>query len=354
MGNQAVEIGKRNLNVKDTHWELLDLDNQKFEKPTVVCLSGDGTITNKDINGFAKMAETYLDLEFKTKDGGNVLDNVDIVGIKYKPWGEAGHGRLTEQAINQLSNAILSLLVDKNGKRLAIETAKKNMSRLTFFTYCYGHGVLQIGIIGGLNNKLSQVGYDENEIRAICNATLEVSYAPAGLATEIPSIRINSLKDNHFARIDDVTILDDLYDKSFGVKIHQDNPGSIYGAKNDFVKAKSIQVISSGLLNTIPVELDVDEHGVQAIARDKDWNLQQVIDKKTSIAYDRSPNANCVSEMMAWALCKGVENSVQNFKSDKYIPNTYWNEMMGDLQSIIDSYNHKELSSKPQDLGIER
>lgn len=48
--------------------------------------------------------------------------------------------------------------------------------------------------------------------------------------------------------------------------------------------------------------------------------------------------------MMAWALCKGVENSLQNFQAKKYIPNTYWQELIPDFKSIIHSFGRKKLS----------
>ena len=155
--HQTVEVGKRNLQAPN-HWELLDLDNLKFEKPTVVCLCGNDTTTNAKANGFTKQAETYLDLMFKTKDGGNVLDNVDILGVKYD-----NSGDISDQDSDKIVKAIFNLLVNKNNKRLDIETAQKNMSRLTFFTYCQGHSTLWL-IIAKLRYDLSQIGYSKNEI----------------------------------------------------------------------------------------------------------------------------------------------------------------------------------------------
>lgn len=363
MGNQAVEIGKRNLNIKDTHWELLDLDNLKFEKPTVLCLCGNDTTTNAKANGFVKQAEIYLELMFKTKDGSNVLDNVDLVGVKYDE-----KNSMPIQDSEKVANAIFNLLIDKNGKKLDIETARKNMSRLTFFTYCYGHNVLQMDIVDkALNSKLSDAGYSENEINLICNSTLEVSYAPPGWINKIPSIRVMSSRDEMFSFPD--TSLFENYNKTIddlGVSLHEDKPGQIFGEDFDKATAGCIQIVSSGILNDFyqknlngkkqTVGLTTEDpkrkdHGVYAVARDQNWNLK---DAKVDGVFYHSQNADCVSEMMAWALCKGVENSVQNFISDKYVPNTYWNEMVRDLQSIIDSYDHEKLLSKPQDLGIER
>ena len=129
-----VQIGKINLSAKH-HWELLDLDELQFTKPTVICFSGNGAITNRQANRLAKQAFTYLDLLFKTKDGNHTLENVDIMGIKYVMSEYTGAGELTKSAIEQITTAIWKLLIDKDGNKLDIDTAKKNMSRLTFFTY---------------------------------------------------------------------------------------------------------------------------------------------------------------------------------------------------------------------------
>lgn len=370
-----IEIGKRNLNIKHTHWELLDLNHLTFTKPTVLCLSGSGTITNEDANGIAKQAETYLDLMFKTKDGGNVLDNVDILGIKYAQRSGFEDGDIPELAIDKLSTAILSLLVDKNGNRLSVEQAKKNMSRLTFFTYCYGNKILQ-RIINHLNEKLNKIGYTESEIFSINNASLEVSYAPYdSVYNRIPSIRVISKHDQKLSNPQfnllkhGGVITNDQAQNLDGISLHQDIPGSgkLYGVARDInpdpemlpdlpintATAGSIQIISGGLVNAFYQNNSkaAIDHAVDIVARDKNWNLKPT--KIGGLAY-QSSNADCVSEMMAWALCKGVENSVQNFKSDKYVANNYWHEMMDDLQSIIDSYDPQKLLNNAQDLGLEK
>ena len=48
--------------------------------------------------------------------------------------------------------------------------------------------------------------------------------------------------------------------------------------------------------------------------------------------------------MLAWALCRSVENSLQNFTAQHYVPKTYWQEMVPELQSIIASYDTEKLT----------
>lgn len=354
----GVEVGKRNLNAPH-HWELLDLDNLKFVKPTVLCLSGNYATTNRDANAFAKQVENYLGLMFAPKQGYHKLDHLDIVGVKYSQYGD-----LSQSAINKIANAILLLLIDKNGYPLDINTAKKNMSRITFFTFCAGNKALQ-SIINNLNEKLLLFGYTENEAYAINNATLEVAYAPLNvLYNRIPSVRVISKKDEvvgelNFALLKKGGAFTGKQDND-GIHLHRDKLGSLNGINRviqptilpnlpfNTATAESIQITTNRLLNTYDGQYD--EHYIAITARDQDWKINPT---KIKNALHYAPNADCVSQMMAWALCKGVENSLQNFKAKNYVPNTYWHEMVDDFQSIINSYAHKT-TTMPQAMEIEK
>ena len=343
-----VKIGKRSVN-SPNHWQELDLETLKFEMPTVICLSGNGTITTKEGNSFAKQAQRNLDLLLKTKTR-NTLDYVDVIGVKYAECTGymKGTGVLTDSAVEQISDAILKLLVDVNGNKLILDQAKKNMSRVSFFTYCAGHNELQ-NIIKRLNKKLLRSGYTQKEIDAINHATLEVSFAPLGCINKIPSVQIISLKDS-FVGLEamlslEETLTDEQVQSLNGIHLHQDQPGKFYGIKNPESTAVSFQIISTNLLNAYynrfnPFEY-LEEHYISLIARDQDWNLEPVCIGKERY---QSGNADCVSQMMAWALCKGVENSVQNFNSQTYVPNTYLKDFMSDFKSILNSFDKDKVT----------
>ena len=345
VGQRAViEFGKRNLKAPN-HWELLDLDDLHFTKPTVICLSGNGTVTNKGANGFAKQAETYLDLMFKNKDGNKTLDNVDIMGVKYVISQTTAIGGLDDKLYEQLSLAMLELLVDKEGNKFDLATAKKNMAQVTFFTYCAGNQELQ-NIIAKLNEKLALVGYSQKEIVAINQATLEVSFAPLSVNyNKIPSVRVISLKDSlmkTYLHAELQKLTGGQTPNFDGVALHEDEPGFLYGEASANSSAPSLQVLSTSLFNSS--EEEIDEHLVRLTARDEDWNLKPSY--RHGVEH-RAGNADCVSQMMAWALCKGVENSIQNFQAATYVPNTYWHELTDDFQSIIDSYGQTKLAQNP-------
>lgn len=367
------KIGKRNLNAP-YNWELLNFSNLRFSKPTVLCLSGNGTTRNQDANSLAKQVEKYLDLMFEPKQNYYTLNNVDIMSVKYariEGLGEIVNGELSKQAVEQIAHAIFLLLVDANHQRIQIEQAKQNMSRITFFTFCAGNKELQ-KIINCLNEKLLSVGYREDEVYAINRATLEVSYAPLNvLYNRIPSVRIVSKRDDvigcvNFGTLKRGGVLTEEQSQNLnGILLHKDKLGSLNGVTRDVknscfpnlpvntVTAESIQIISGALLNTYSGE--ISEHRVEILARGHFWKIKPTIIK--NIAYCSS-NANCVSQMIAWALCKGVENSIQNFKSENYVLNLYWNELLDDFYSIMKSFKRKKLLikksyTKSQDVLID-
>ena len=332
-----VQIGKINLSAKH-HWELLDLENLAFEKPTVICFSGNGALTNRQANRLAKQASVYLDLMFKTKDGNHTLENVDIMSIKYAVSDFTGAGELTKSALEQITNAIWKLLIDKDGNKLDLNTAQKNMSRLTFFTYCAGNKELQ-NVLRHLNQKLIYTGYTQKEVEAINQASLEVCFAPLSYPlNRLPSVQVFSMKDSFMTNY----LYDGLGKVSKeqlpyldGVYLHHEKPNQMH-------PSPSIQILSSSLLNSY--NHAIDEHAITLMARDQNWNIRPpYIDGVAQYSF----NADCVSQLMAWALCKGVENSIQNFHADQYVPHTYWHELMDDFKSIINSYDRRRLARNP-------
>ena len=337
-----VQVGKINLQAEN-YWELLDLNNLTIERPTVLCLSGNGAVTNDKAKRFACHTRNFLDLLFSPRHNYNTLDNIDILSVKYAKQQSSDTGYLPHAVSKQLADAIMPLLMDQHGNRLDLDTAKKNMSLITFYTYCDGAFYLQHKIINCLNQRMSAVGYSDSEIIAINQASSNVAFAPNTIfCNRIPSVNVISLFDPVVKRNLETLLTKEQCEDLEGVYLYRDNPGTLYGRTSDLATAGSIQIITSGLINTHDGKLN--EHNVALTARDNHWNLKpRYIDGKTH----RPENADCVSQMMAWALCKGVENSLQNFKSEKYVPNTYWQEMMDDFKSIINSYDQEKLAPNP-------
>ena len=131
-----------------------------------------------------------------------------------------------------------------------------------------------------------------------------------------------------------------------GVKIHYDEPNKTLGEET-FTEspAESIHILTSNLLNSTPTKRD--EHYISIIEKDETWDIN-------TETYEKAYNADCVSQMMAWALCRSVENSMQNHNSDHYIPRQSFQELIPELQSIQDSFSEDQLATNPEWLEEER
>ena len=92
----------------------------------------------------------------------------------------------------------------------------------------------------------------------------------------------------------------------------------------------SIHIYSSSLRNGSKG----NEHNLSLLARDGGWNA------------DYEPNADCVSQMMAWALCRSVENGLDNKKSKTFVPKPPLEDLMEELENIKNDFTAEQLMSK--------
>lgn len=337
-----VEYGKRDLQAPN-HWQVLD-SNYRITKPTVFCLCGNATITTSEANGFCKQVEGYLKLLFEGRQNNNVTENVDLVGFKYACLdANAEIGGLTVSFVKHfVADTLLPLFKDGSGKKLDLDQACRNMSQISFVSYCAG--VREINrILEELNFQLRQMGYLQHEIDKINNSTMNISYAPLDVnANYVPTVRVVSYNDDMVGE-DIKYILDSNELENFsGIKITRDEPGKIYGISRPDARAGSINIITSQLINAL--DTYINEHFVSLLARDENWGVK---------AYNRdgkdfqSSNADCVSQMIAWAVCRAVENSFKNSKENNYVTNNFYTDLVDELQSIVQSFSKDQLGINP-------
>ena len=344
-----VEFGRRKPGTPNS-WEELSTSSYRIMRPTVFCLSGNGTTTLRDANGFCKHAESYLNL-MKGSDGTPITDRVDIVGFKYaKKKQESETGGLTAEFIESLvEETLLPLFMDDNGDRLSLDQARQNMSQITFFTYCAGAQELS-SIMRRLNYELSALGYRKFERDLIGNSSMNVSFAPLDNTQNfVPSIRVISAQDEMVGEDLSIMFTRSELKALDGVHIRKDAVGKIYGSDMSSAPAGGINIITSSLVNASST--NGNDHYSSIVARDADWGISEFI--RDGKAF-RSSNADCVSQMMAWALCRAVENSEANYYSDRYIPNGFYDELEGELVSIRDSFTSEELGRNPDTLYATR
>ena len=362
--------GKRNPHSENDHWENINLEEYGTDKPIVVCLSGNGTKKEAEANGFCKRAERMLELLFENKNSDSIPeDYIDIIScaygcdIKYliypdseefremysnaneyaKDFPEAiqsanGNNNLSDNEIQLfVESVLLSRCCDKEGKRLLIDECCRRISQVTFFTYCYGAQALN-KIMQTLDKNLLIKGFEREEIEKIKSAMSHISFARKDYTRTIPSTFFYAVNDFD---IGSITVLRNRMlnshcelktricktgEKTFGQELAA-------GRFGDIATAEALEFVYLGIEEKENfVNHDV-EHYVANMDRDKDWDI---INKKKPI-YD------AVSQMMSWALCRAVENGLQNAKSDKYIPKMSIETLQEELMSIYKSFSKEDL-----------
>lgn len=342
---------KRNSNNKDTHCDIIDLESFKMTKPIVFCFGGNTTTNTKDANGFCKVAESQLKLLFGGGTVGNVQDHVDLIGASYMitdkdNYGESGE--LSPYEVDVIVDFILMpLCMDKFGEKISLDNICRNLSQVSFFTFC--HGAKEVAkIFNNFNKKMIYLGYSNEEINSARQSLHHISYAPLVENNPIPSLRILSARDC-LRDIKARKIIRRLLGENFsGIEFNYDEIGNLYGQENFQSTAESVQIYSSNLLNAL--RFVKDEHYINILQRSEDWNIEDIL---VNGEYLQSYNADCVSQMMSWAFSKVVENSIKNSESKEYIPFSL-KDLIEDFEFIKDSFNNKYIGTNKDFLELEK
>ncbi len=346
---KEVSMGKRNL-VKENHWEPLFVEDYVIDKPTVICLGGNATIDDLEANGFCKQAENMLGL-IKRGRFESISDRVDLLGFGYARHNSGEEtGELPLDFVDEFVDKVLLPLFSKDGERLTFTMARKNMSKLSFFTYCQGQ-IEANKIMDSLDVKLSALGYDDYEIDAINNATINVAFAPLDdRANYMPTIRVLSLRDERVGG-DVSQILNKQEMASLdGICVRTDEAGTIYGTPRKRAISGSINVISSQLLNA--TGRTIDEHLASIVSRDNNWGIKEFANNNGDLV--ASGNADCISQIMSYALGLAIENGEKNMVSETYIPNTFYTTLPDEISSIVAGFSGASLQAIGQKRWQER
>lgn len=294
----------------------IDMQYTPLRKPIVIALSGNGAVEKEWAFKFCLMAERSLELLFKGNETGNkIQDNIDILGCSYMGFGLSGM-LMPEDIHNIVYNILVPRVTDACGNLYPLDTCKRNLSQVVFYTYCWGAKEVN-KICDFFRYKLRSYKASKKDIDEIMTAMTQVSYSPNNVNFSIPTIYAISRKDN---------VNHDLYFD--GGEPNIDGIRLIRGEN-------SIGIYSNNLLNKL--DGNRDEHLITCVARNRDWEIK-------SEDGVQSPNADCVSLMLSWALAKAVDYGMDNAKSRNYVDRD--GQMIQELQSIIQSFDNDQLASR--------
>ncbi len=264
-------------------WRDIKPSDIAVDRPLILCLGGNGTVTDRLANGYAKAVESMMGIEAE--------DNfVDIYSLHYGGQEDAAIGNVSTDEIEELAKGILIKRVqNENGDRLALEQAMKNMRNVNVVTFSFGANVLK-----HLMNYTAQymeynLGYDEDEIQDVLKQVLQVSFAPS--VSELPfttNFVIKSLQDRQFDYASEYKALFGSESVDYGKLIKDNNTITMY-------------------VNRLSDVDGVNEHDICLLRRPKDFLTE-------------NKRANFASMCVSYVLSIGVLNSKENMENGKFIP----------------------------------
>lgn len=329
---KRVHWGKRDLTA-NKHWQSLSLKEYNPNKPIVVCIGGNGTINDLSANGVCKIVETYLQLLFMKGKVNYVYDNIDIISAVYPANDNEDNGKFSNQDIEDfVDNLLIKILQDENDVLVPLNEACRRLSQITFFTFCRGH--LEVDrIMHAFYKELKVLGYTRQERDIMMLSMFEISYAPLTYRSLIPIMFVDSKQDqvlNSAWKNNETSMRNDNSLNGIAIKYERYEEPLLSGVALSEAIFDAIHVYSSRLRNNI----DSDEHLLSILARTIRWDSNY------------EPNADCVSQMMAWIMCRIVENSMENYYSHKYIPRLTFEQLIQELEMILKDFTPEQLMSK--------
>ncbi len=323
--------GMRNLD-KQNHWQRLKLNNYAPDKPVVVCIGGNGTVNENSANGMCKFVENYLQLLFKKNGMNHVYNYVDIISAVYPTGENSDKGKFDKDDIDKFVDEFLIKLVqDDKDELLPLNEACRKLSQVTFFTFCRGHMEVD-KIMRAFYKELKVLGYSKEQINVLMMSTMEISFAPLTYGSVIPAVFVDTKQDEMlntaWKNKETATQSDDL--NGVAIKLERYGDPLLSGVAVSEAIFDSIHIYSSRLRN----DVEGDEHNLSLLSRDGGWNSKY------------EPNADCVSQIIAWALSRAVENGLENKKSKKFVPKMDLEDLVEEFESIKNDFSAEQLMSK--------
>lgn len=162
----------------------------QYIKPILLCLDGNGNTNLKNANGFAKGLVNTV----------NINDEVEVISVRYRPKSKKAKtttGILSFEDIQKLVDCFFMPLLQKDGKRLSVVNAKRNIQKISVFSYCYGAKVLN-DINAVLKSRMLELGFKEDKITQILKCITNVCYAPYCKNEDNTNLNIKSFDDAFF------------------------------------------------------------------------------------------------------------------------------------------------------------
>ncbi len=291
----------------------VNLNELKVDSPVVFCFGGSGVVERISSNGFAKFVFNLLHTNPKNTD-------LKVYSLTYGSEDTSPmDGTLTYDEVQSLVHSIFVPLVSKNGKKIDVLEAQKNVRNITIVSHCFGMAVSNI--ISSLTaDEMHKLGYKNGEIRDILKEVTNISYAP--LKANVTPL---------FSTIDFYS-MEDKYKKSY-------SPLQTHLPKDKFAttifneKENHLSVIAKSFVGNFGKDPNpFNEHSLGIIKRTKDWKSypkehfdafypeeQKYLLKKYKTLDNLFSRTETISECFSLCLAESVSSSYATKDTNKLV-----------------------------------
>ena len=265
-------------------------------------------------------------------------DDIDILGFYYGEEHKGTRGYFSKEEVEKVvDNMLLPLCLNKDKTPKSIEEAMKNMSLINFFTFCQG-SIEVSAMMNDLKEKLLSSGFQLDDVHKIMNQIGHVSYAPISIVDMIPTVKFKSAKENNFKS------LTRDFQRAYGypltgIEIKHNYPCFRMNKTCKYSFAETLDVLSSELLNN-SLEGNYYEHAINILRRDEKWQPNEYEEMGM---YKVAPNADAMSQMMAYSLALMMASSINTASTGELVPKPRLKDLAQELELIKGSFDKDDL-----------
>jgi hypothetical protein len=333
-------MGKTNVNKKYC-WEQLPFGEYTIDKPTIICLSGNHCTEWRKARKFCSLVEDLIGVkrQHPREHFDATYDDIDILGFYYGEESKGERGYFSKEEVDTVVNDMfLPLCLNDDNTPKATEEAMKNMSMINFFTFCQG-SIEVSAMMNDLKTKLLAAGFQLDAVHKIMNQIGHVSYAPISIVDMIPTVKFKSAKDDNFKT------LGKDFKKAYGyelngIEVKHNFPCFRMNKTCKYSFAETLDVYSSELLNNSLRENNY-EHAVNILKRDDKWQLKEYYEMGMAKV---APNADAMSQMMAYALARMMACSINTAYTGQLVEKPRLNELATELESVKSAFDKDDLA----------
>ncbi len=343
--NEGIEFGKLDLSFTD-NWDPVDVETFKIDRPVVFTFGGHGTEDRRKALGYCKLAKSLL---------GVFCEDADVIAVNYNnALKNIADDSKRLEILNQTMGKWFVPLIEKDGKRLPLVDACKNMRRVNILCHCFGAKVAE-SLEKLLSDKMQNLGYSTKETNQILEQIFVVSYA-------------SMVDDNkmRFKFLDVTSPEDDMLFVSGYWTWNKllEKMGEVDFSPVDLEKLKKIKPKGNEHFDVYDIyenkercfvfkeknglylatthlhKSDTYDHSICEMKRNMDWSAHK----------NASKAGDFVSRCLACALCHAVADSVLTMREDKLVP-VNLEELKKEIESVVTPLNKETKDYLSEGLG---